>query len=101
MFLEMAESDHSLPFKANAFPENHSGNIIESTAMPGPFAAQLWVKNLKTGAGYKWENASFETKNPLTVNIPQIDRPTAYEMRLTLDGVIACAGKFSPKATQF
>lgn len=72
-----------------------------SSAMPGPFAAQLRVKNLRTGAGYKWENASFETKNPLTVNVPQIDRPTAYEMRLTLDNVIACAGKFSPKATQF
>lgn len=72
-----------------------------STATPGPFAAQLLVKNLRTGAKYKWENATFETKTPLTVSVPQIDRPTAYEMRLTLDNAIACAGKFSPKATQF
>lgn len=72
-----------------------------STAMPGPFAAELRVTNQRTGAKYKWEKAGFETKNSLTVNIPQIDRPTAYEMRLTLDNVVACAGKFSPKATQF
>lgn len=72
-----------------------------STAMPGPFAAELRVTNQRTGAEYKWEKAAFETKKPLTVNMPQIDRPTAYEMRLTLDNVTACAGKFSPKAAQF
>ena len=72
-----------------------------STATPGPFAAQLRVKNLTTGAGYKWENPSFQTKNPLAINLRQIEGPTAYEARLTLDNVIAFEGKFSPKETQF
>lgn len=72
-----------------------------STAMPGPFAAELLVKNLKTGARYKWETADFHTTTPLTISIPQIDKPTAYELGLKLDNVTAYASKFSPKAMQF
>ena len=72
-----------------------------STAMPGPFAAELLVKNLKTGAGYKWEKADFQTTKSLTLNISQIDKPTVYEVSLKLDNVTAYASKFSPKATQF
>ena len=73
----------------------------QSSALPGPFAARLQVVNQKTGDKYKWEKVDFGTSKTLTVNIPQIEKPTEYEVRFTLDGVIAFVGKFSPKETPF
>jgi hypothetical protein len=73
----------------------------QSTALPGPFAATLQVENQRTREKYKWEKVDFQTSSSLAVTIPQIDKPTMYEVRFTLDGVTAFAGKFSPKATPF
>jgi hypothetical protein len=73
----------------------------QSALMPGPFAAQIKVTNQRTGERYKWENASFQTAEPLSVTIPQITKPSAYEVQLSFDGVVAFAGKFSPKETAF
>ena len=50
---------------------------------------------------YKWENANYQTSKSLTVKIPQITKPAAYEMRLLLNEVVAYAGKFNPKEAPF
>ena len=73
----------------------------QSTITPGPFVAELRVMNHSTGDEYKWGDPQFQARSPLTVTIPQIDRPTAYEVRFTLDSVIAYAGKFSSKTSPF
>jgi hypothetical protein len=90
-------------FVESAILEQNRINLTfnQSTITPGPFAAELWVTNQRTGDQYKWVNAQFQATSPLTVNIPQIDRPTAYELRFTLDQVVAYAGNFNPKATPF
>lgn len=73
----------------------------QSTITPGPFEARLRVKNLRTGDQYKWEDLHFQAVNRLGVRIPQLDKPTAYEVRCTFSEVLAYAGKFSPKALAF
>lgn len=72
-----------------------------STLTPGPFAARLTVRNRATGAGYKWENPQFQAKNTLTVDIPQITKPAAYDVRFTLDGAVAYADRFTPTSVSF
>ena len=73
----------------------------QSTITPGPFAAELRVANQRTGDEYMWANANFQTTKPLAVNIPQIDRPTAYQVMFTFEGVIAYSGAFTPKVIAF
>ncbi len=73
----------------------------QSTMTPGPFTAEVRVTNQRTGDEYKWRNTQFQTTKPLVVLIPQIDRPTAYDVRFSFDDVNAYAGKFSPKVTLF
>jgi ssDNA thymidine ADP-ribosyltransferase, DarT len=73
----------------------------QSTVTPGPFAARIEVTNLKTSARYKWENATFEASKPLTISIPQITEPVAYEVQFLLENVIGYAGTFNPKETPF
>jgi hypothetical protein len=68
-----------------------------STQKPGPFAAFLHVENKTTGKRYKWEKNPFQAQETLTVNIPQIKKACAYEVRFTLDGVTAFVGEFRPK----
>jgi hypothetical protein len=72
-----------------------------STLTPGPFLAHLEVTNRRTGEKYKWENAQFHAKDPLIVGVPQLDKPTAYDARFTLDGAITFAGRFTPKTIPF
>lgn len=72
-----------------------------STVTPGPFAARIEVTNQKSMERYKWENANYQTSKSLTVKIPQITKPAAYEMRLLLNEVVAYAGKFNPKEAPF
>lgn len=72
-----------------------------STLTPGPFAAQLQVRNRATGAEYKWENPQFQAKGTLTVGIPQIKKAAAYDVRFTLDGAVAYSDRFIPKTISF
>jgi len=72
-----------------------------STLTPGPFAALLRVQNLATSERYQWENDRFHAKEPLAVGIPQIQKPSAYDVRFTLDGAVAYAGRFTPKTIPF
>ncbi len=73
----------------------------QSSSTPGPFAAELGVTNQRTGDEYRWANSAFQTTKQLAVNIPQIVRPTAYQVVFALDGVIAFSSTFTPKAVAF
>ncbi len=68
-----------------------------STITPGPFSAHLHIKDRRTGAQYEWQQQDFVAKDPLTINIPQFDKPSAYEVRFMLDENLSYAGKFTPK----
>jgi len=73
----------------------------QSTITPGPFAAELRVTNQRTGDEYRWAKSNFQATKSFAVNIPQIDRPTAYQMVFALDGMIAFSSPFAPKAVAF
>jgi hypothetical protein len=72
-----------------------------SSRTPGPFAAELEVLNRVTGEAYKWESQQFQANSVLDVNIPQIKKAAAYDVRFTLDGAIAYADRFTPKSAAF
>ena len=72
-----------------------------STLTPGAFVARLEVLNRTTGERYHWDRADFRAKEPLTVGVPQLVKPTAYAARFTLNGAIAYAGQFTPKTIPF
>lgn len=67
----------------------------ESTTTPGPFAACLTVLDPSTEQQYRWQQADFLAKAELTVNIPQIVRPTPFDVSFTLDNYLAYRGRYS------
>jgi len=69
-----------------------------SSVTPGPFHALVQVKNQRTGAAYKWERQDFEASHDFKLGIPQIAKPSAYEITLHLDNNIAFASSFAPKS---
>lgn len=72
-----------------------------SSLTPGPFEAHLQITDNRTGHQYFWKNPSYTTTEPLVINIPQFEKPTAYNIRFTLDGEIAFENKFVPKTALF
>ena len=85
-----------------ALAQNHLSLMFnQSTCKPGPFAAELRVTNQRTGEQYRWASQDFQTVKALALNIPQIDRPTPYEVSFTLDGVVAFADVFKPETAGF
>lgn len=72
-----------------------------STLTPGPFVGCLEIRDRLTGQKYKWENSQFQANSTLSVSIPQIKQPTAYDVRFTLDGAVAYSDRFTPETTTF
>jgi len=68
---------------------------------PGPFSIRLDVKNLDSGKTYFWKNEEYTANDDLRIAIPQLESSTAYEIRLTLDGLMACADTYMPEDRVF
>jgi hypothetical protein len=72
-----------------------------SSTTPGPFSVRLDIKNLDSGKSYFWMSGQYTANRTLRVAIPQLTNPTSYEVRLTLDGLIAFADTFELEGRVF
>jgi hypothetical protein len=68
-----------------------------NSTTPGPFSIRLDIKDIDSGKTYFWKNEEYIANDVLRIAIPQLETSTAYEVRLSLDGLIAYADTFMPE----
>lgn len=82
--------------------ENVTIKFNPTSSAPGPFKAEVHIKEENTGMTYKWTKEDFYSTEPrLVIGLRNLKDPTSYTFKLLLDNNMAFYGKHEEEMYPF